>query len=63
MIIKSYEVQKNSSNLSKYNFYLLYGENSGLKKDIREIIKMSVKQKNDNIEKQPRRLGAKSSST
>ena len=50
MIIKSYEVQKNSSNLSKYNFYLLYGENFGLKKDIRDIIKMSVKQKNDIIE-------------
>jgi len=50
MIIKSFEVQKNSSHLSKYNFYLLYGENSGLKKDIRDIIKMAVKQKNDNIE-------------
>ena len=50
MIIKSYELKKNSSNLSKYNFYLLYGENSGLKKDIRDMIKMAVKQKNDNIE-------------
>ena len=50
MIIKSYELQKNSSNLPKYNFYLLYGENFGLKKDIRDIIKIAVKQKNDNIE-------------
>jgi len=50
MIIKSYELQKNSSNLPKYNFYLLYGENLGLKKDIRDMIKIAVKQKNDNIE-------------
>ena len=50
MIIKSYEVQKNSSNLSKYNFYLLYGENVGLKNDIRDIIKIATKQKDDKIE-------------
>ena len=50
MIIKSYEVKKNISNLLKYNFFLLYGENFGLKKDIRDIIKAAVKQKNDNIE-------------
>ena len=50
MIIKSYEVQKNVSNLSKYNFYLLYGENAGLKKDIRETINVAVKQKNDKVE-------------
>ena len=50
MIVKSYEVQKNASNFLKYNFYLLYGENLGLKKDIRDIIKTAVKQKNDSIE-------------
>ena len=50
MIIKSYEVQKNSSYLSKYNFHLLYGENFGLKKDIRTIIKIAIKQKKDKIE-------------
>jgi len=50
MIIKSYEVQKNSLNLSKYNFHLLYGENFGLKKDIRTIIKIAIKQKKDKIE-------------
>ena len=50
MIIKSYEVRKNESNLSKYNFFLLYGENFGLKKDIKDIIKISIKQKNDNLE-------------
>ena len=50
MIIKSYEVEKNKSNLSKYNFFLLYGENFGLKKDIKDIIKIAIKQKNDSLE-------------
>ena len=50
MIIKSYEVQKNKYNLSKYNFFLLYGENFGLKKDIKDIIKIAIKQKNDSLE-------------
>ena len=50
MIVKSYEVQKNASNFPKYNFFLLYGENFGLKKDIIDIIKAAVKQKNDSIE-------------
>jgi len=50
MIIKSYEVKKNKPIFPKNNFYLLYGENYGLKKDIRDIIKITVKQKNDKIE-------------
>ena len=50
MIIKSYEVQKNRSNLSKYNFFLLYGENFGLKKDIKDLIKIAIKQKKDSLE-------------
>ena len=50
MILKSYEVQKNISNFPKFNFFLLYGENSGLKKDIRDIIKTSLKQINDDVE-------------
>ena len=50
MIIKSYEVSKNKTNFLKHNFFLLYGENVGLKKDIRDIIKIAVKQKNDKIE-------------
>ena len=50
MIIKSYEVQKNQSNLSKYNFFLLYGENFGLKKDLKDIIKLVIGQKNDSLE-------------
>jgi len=43
MIIRSYEINKNLQNFLKYNFYLLYGENIGLKKDIKNII-----QKTDN---------------
>ena len=50
MIIKSYEIQKNSDIFLKYNFFLLYGENIGLKKDIKDIIKIKIKQKNDNVE-------------
>ena len=50
MIIKSYEVSKNSKNFLKYNFFLLYGENIGLKKDIKDLIKIAIKQKDDNIE-------------
>ena len=50
MIIKSYEVQQNKSNLSKYNFFLLYGENLGLKKDIRKFIKTAIEQKDNNVE-------------
>ena len=50
MILKSYEIQRNPSNLLKYNVFLLYGENSGLKKDIRESIKIVVSQQDANIE-------------
>ena len=50
MIVKSYEVKKNKSNFSKYNFFLLYGENLGLKKDIRKFIKTSIEQKKNNVE-------------
>ena len=50
MIIKSYEVKKNKLNLFKYNFFLLYGENQGLKKDIRKFIKTTLEQKDDNVE-------------
>ena len=49
MIIKSYEIQKNKSNFSKYNFFLLYGENQGLKKDIRKFIKTAIEQKDSNV--------------
>ena len=50
MIIKTYEFQKKTSYLSKYNFFLLYGENVGLKKDISNIIKSIVKQNEDSLE-------------
>jgi len=50
MIIKSYEIKKNKSEVLKNNFFLLYGENFGLKKDIKNFIINEVKQKNNNIE-------------
>jgi DNA polymerase III subunit delta len=49
MIIKSYELKK-KTDLLKNNFFLLYGENSGLKKDIRELIKLQVTQKDEKVE-------------
>ena len=50
MIIKSYEVKKNKLNLVKSNFFLLYGENLGLKKDIKNFITKEIKQKSDSVE-------------
>jgi len=50
MIIKSYEIKKNKSDLLKNNFFLLYGENLGLKKDIKDFIKNELKQKDNSIE-------------
>ena len=50
MIIKSFEVQKQISNLLKNNLFLMYGENNGLKKDIAEIIKNYFRKENSNIE-------------
>ena len=50
MIIKSYEVHKKISSFLKYNFFLLYGENIGLKKDVKEFIRRGLKEKDNNIE-------------
>ena len=50
MIIKSYEIEKKISNLIKLNLILLYGENNGLKKDVREIIIRNFKKEKDDIE-------------
>ena len=50
MIIKSYETEKKVSNLIKLNLILLYGENNGLKKDVRETIIKKFKEEKDNIE-------------
>jgi len=50
MIIKSYQVPSKKSDFFKYNFFLLYGENIGLKKDIRELITTEIKKKSKNLE-------------
>ena len=50
MIIKSYEIKIKISDLVKNNFFLLYGENFGLKKDIKEFIKQTLKEKDSQIE-------------
>ena len=50
MIIRSYEVKKNKENFLKNNLFLLYGENLGLKKDIKDLIISEIKQKDNNIE-------------
>ena len=50
MIVKSYEIQRNPSNFIKYNLFLLYGENDGLRKDIKESIRVAFNQKNTHIE-------------
>ena len=50
MIVKSYEVPKKQSSLIKYNLFLLYGENLGLKKDINEILKNVFKKQNTKTE-------------
>ena len=50
MIIKSYQAPSKKSDFFKYNFFLLYGENIGLKKDIRELITTEIKKKSKNLE-------------
>ncbi len=50
MIFKSYEVQRKGSELLKNNLFLLYGENFGLKKDIKKYISKILKEKKNNIE-------------
>ena len=50
MIIKSYEIHKNPAKFLKYNLLLLYGENNGLKKDIRKSIKLAASQQSASIE-------------
>ena len=50
MIIKSYEINKNLDKLIKYNLFLLYGENDGLKKDIKENIKTILNKEKGTIE-------------
>ena len=50
MILKSYEIEKKLPNLSKHNLFLFYGENIGLKKDIRNKIKIGMNEKEVNLE-------------
>ena len=49
MIIKSYILEKNISSLKNFEIILLYGENSGLKKDFKKIINETNKAKNINF--------------
>ena len=50
MIIKSYEIKKKKDDLIKSNLLLLYGENLGLKKDIKSFITTEIKKKEDSTE-------------
>ena len=50
MIKKSFEILKNESILIKNNIFLIYGENIGLKKDIKETIKKAADKADDGIE-------------
>ena len=50
MILKSYEIKKNKLILLKNNFILLYGENLGLKKDIKNFIINEFKNDKKNFE-------------
>ena len=50
MIIKSFEINKKIKNLLTINTYLIYGENIGLKKDIKESIVNTKSEKNEKIE-------------
>ncbi len=50
MIVKSYDIIKNISNFLNYNLFLLYGENFGLKKDIKELLKIENKKTDVNLE-------------
>ena len=50
MIIKSYEILKNPLNFLKYNLFLLYGENYGLKKEIQNSIKILLDKQENNTE-------------
>ncbi len=50
MIIKSYELKKNRSSVLKNDFFLLYGENLGLKKDIRNFLINEIKQKDKSVD-------------
>lgn len=43
MIYKSYLLEKNTKNIYDQKIFLFYGENEGLKKEFKEIIKIENK--------------------
>ena len=45
MIFKSYLIEQNLSTLNKYKMFLFYGENEGLKKELKDNIKQINKDK------------------
>ena len=51
MILKSYEVEKIKSQISNKKICLLYGENLGIKKDIKNSIEITIKKNESTIEK------------
>jgi len=51
MILKSYEIEKFKNNVENKNIFLLYGENYGIKKDIRNIIQTSINKNTPDLEK------------
>jgi len=50
MIIKSYEVKKKKTIFIKEIFFLVYGENVGLKKDIRNFITKEIEKNDSSVE-------------
>ena len=50
MILKTFEIKKNLSILSKNNLFLIYGENDGLKKDVKNLIRRERKKEKKSIE-------------
>ncbi len=51
MILKSYEIEKFKNNVENKNIFLLYGENYGIKKDIRNTIQTSINKNTPDLEK------------
>jgi DNA polymerase-3 subunit delta len=50
MILKSYETEKIKSHLIQNQMFLFYGENYGLKKDIRKLIKIEISKDKSELE-------------
>ena len=52
MILKSYEIQKKLLGFFKCNIFLFYGENQGLKKEIKKSIIEKIKKEHSSVEQQ-----------